>query len=64
MKRYLSLALILFMTAQSSFAGLVLDDIKAPKENLKETLKGWPNRRKTRNPKSYIRRFEYKKNVT
>ena len=33
MKRYLSLALILFMTAQSSFAGLVLDDIKAPKEN-------------------------------
>lgn len=33
MKRYLSLALILFMTAQSSFAGLVLDDIKVPKEN-------------------------------
>ena len=32
MKRYLSIALILLITAQSSFAAITLDDVKAPKD--------------------------------
>ncbi len=32
MKRYLSIALILLITAQSSFAAITLDDVKSPKD--------------------------------